>query len=246
MKLLPDGLDSPAWLHGESAFTTIRTRHGRPLLWEAHVARLEHTCAFLGLPTPDPALPTLDALLWGLLRLTVTATGTFWSHRPLSPGSRPEGGVLVRLTDAQVHPQLGVHKTGNYLPYRLAAYGAAPAFEGWLTDASGHVVDGSRTSPLFELDGALVCPIGGLPGVTRAAFLADHLYSRRAVRVTDLARVTGAWVCGSGVGIVPVRQIVGPGLAVSLLARWPRTAHDALVWPKDAEEEETLSTNPGN
>ncbi|WP_309573166.1 aminotransferase class IV [Deinococcus sp.] len=232
MKLLPDGLDSPAWLHGESAFTTIRTHHGRPLLWEAHVARLEHTCALLGLPTPDPALPALDALPWGLLRLTVTAAGTFWSHRPLRPGPRPDGGVLVRLTDVQVHPQLGAHKTGNYLPYRLAAQEAAPAFEGWLTDAWGHVVDGSRTSPLFELDGQLVCPLGGLPGVTRAAFLADLPHDRRAVQVADLARVTGAWVCGSGVGIVPVGEIVGPGLAVSLPARWPRTLNDALVWPE--------------
>ncbi|MFC3832100.1 MULTISPECIES: aminotransferase class IV [Deinococcus] len=233
MRALPEGVDSPAWLHGESAFTTVRTRHGRPLLPDAHLARLHDTCAFLGLPVPQTVLPDLDILPWGLLRLTVTASGTFWSHRPLTPGLPPVGGVDVRLTGVQVHPQLGVHKTGNYVPYRLAAQQAAPAFEGWLTDAAGHVVDGSRTSPLLELDGELVCPAGGLPGVTRAAFLAGRPHVQRAVSVTDLPRMTGAWLCGSGVGVVPVRRLDGPGLSLELPVRWPQTTDDALVWPED-------------
>ncbi|THF84975.1 aminotransferase class IV [Deinococcus sp. KSM4-11] len=231
MKPLPDGLDSPAGLHGESAFTTVRTRNGHPLLWDAHVARLRATCAFLGLPMPSAAFPHLDALPWGLFRLTVTATGTFWSQRPLSPGPRPTEGVDVRLTGVQVHPQLGAHKTGNYLPYRLAAQEAAPAFEGWLTDTAGHVVDGSRTSPLLELDGVLICPVGGLPGVTRAAFLSERPHVDRAVPVRDLRRLTGAWLCGSGVGIVPVRRLEGAGLDLTLPVRWPEVQEAALVWP---------------
>lgn len=235
---LPPGPDSGAWLHGESAFTTVRTRRGRPLLWEAHLARLADTCAFLGLPplpgdTPPPAL---DPLPWGLLRLTATRQGLSWTQRPLAPGPRPVGGVRVQLTDVQVHLQLARHKTGNYLPYLLAGRAAAraKAFEGWLTDAAGNVVDGGRTSPLLEIAGQLVIPAGGLPGLTRAAFAADQPVQERPVERGELPHVTRAWICGSGVGVVPVREISGEGWRLGLPASWPETADPALVWPDPA------------
>lgn len=234
VKALPDGVNDPAWLHGASAFTTVRTRLGAALLWPEHLARLRDTCAFLGLPAPDTHLPPPDAHPWGLLRVTVTEGGTFASHHPLTPGPRPEGGVTIRLTGVQVHPQLGAHKTGNYLPYRLAAQQAAPAFEGWLLDAYGQVVDGSRTSPLLELGGELVVPAGGLPSVTRAAFLRGTPHVTRPVHAGELARVTRAWVCGSGVGTVPVARIEGLSgeyPARDLGVQWPDTTDPALVWP---------------
>lgn len=236
MRPLPPGVQAPAWLLGESAFTTLRTWDGAPLLWEAHLARLRGTCAWLGLPDPDEALPPLDRTGWGLLRVTVTAEGTFHSWRPLAPGPRPAGGVAVQLTGIQVHPQLAEHKTGSSLPYLLAgrAAAAAGAFEGWLTDGAGHLVDGSRTAPLLELDGRLVVPSGGLPGVTRAAFLAGRAAETRPVGVAELPRVSRAWVCGSGVGVVPVRRIEGEGWSVDLPAEWPAVTDRALVWPGEA------------
>nr|WP_184030532.1 aminotransferase class IV [Deinococcus budaensis] len=237
MRPLPPHLDSGAWRHGESAFTTVRTRWGRPLLWAAHLARLAHTCAVLDLPAPpgDPPPPALDPLPWGLLRLTATREGVFWTHRALAPGPRPAGGVRVHLTAAQVHPQLARHKTGNYLPYLLAGREAARAgaFEGWLTDAAGRVVDGGRTSPLLEIAGQLVVPAGGLPGLTRAAFLAGRPVQERPVSTGALPGVTRAWVCGSGVGVVPVREISAEGWRLGLPARWPGTTDPQLVWPAE-------------
>lgn len=233
MRPLPPELDTGAWLHGVTAFTTVRTHRGLPLLWAAHLARLAATCAWLGLPAPEGEPPALDPLPWGLLRLTATPEGLFWSHRPLQPGSRPAGGVRVRVTDVQVHPQLAAHKTGNALPYRLAGRAAerAGAFEGWLRDGAGNVVDGSRTSPLLELGGRLVVPSGGLPGITRAHFLRGRAFEARPVSVAELARVTRAWVCGSGAGVVPVRELVGEGWQRSLPALWPNVTDPALVWP---------------
>jgi 4-amino-4-deoxychorismate lyase len=228
VNILPALLDDPAWLHGASAFTTVRTRHGRALNWEAHWARLAGTCAFLGLPAPEPDLPTLEAFAWGLLRVTVAAGGTFALHRPLTPGPRPQSGVHVHLTDLQPHPQLAAHKTGNYLPYRLAA---PNAFEGWLLDGSGHVVDGSRTSPLLEIGGRLVLPAGGLPGLTRAAFLEGQDFETRPVSAAELPEISRAWICGAGVGILPVQEITGPGLRLELPVQWPQTEHEGLVWP---------------
>lgn len=233
MRPLPSGVEASAWLHGVTAFTTIRTQWGRPLLWEAHLARLAGSCAFLGLPGPGAELPPLDPLPWGLLRVTVTEEGAFWSHRPLRPGPRPSGGVSVQVTGGQVHPRLAGHKTGNYLPYLLAGREAARAgaFEGWLTDGAGNVVDGGRTSPLLEFGRRLVVPAGGLPGITRGAFLEGRRFEERPVGVSELPRITRAWICGSGVGIVPMREIRGDGWEVRLPAVWPEVNDPALVWP---------------
>lgn len=231
MKLLPDHLNSPSWLHGATAFTTVRTRYGQALHWAAHLGRLQSTCTFLGLSAPDSELPVLDPLPWGLARVTVTAGGTFLSHRSLHAGPRPETGVQVRLTGVQVHPQLALHKTGNYLPYRLAMQAADGAFEGWLQDSSGCVVDGSRTSPLLRLNGQLVVPAGGLPSVTRAAYLSGLEFTERSVQVNELPQVTAAWVCGSGTGVVPVSELHTPAGTLVLGVHWPEVSDPALLWP---------------
>ncbi|MEW6420527.1 MAG: aminotransferase class IV [Deinococcota bacterium] len=238
MRPLPPALDTGAWLHGATAFTTVRTRWGDPLLWEAHLARLAATCAWLGLPAPDGGRPILDPLPWGLLRLTATPDGLFWSHRPLRPGPRPARGVSVRVTRQQVHPGLAGHKTGNFLPYLLAGREAARAgaFEGWLMNAAGNVVDGGRTSPLLELGGRLVLPAGGLPGITRAAFLKGQAFEERPVAVSELPHVTRAWVCGSGVGVVPVCEIIGEGWQITSPAAWPDVTDPALLWPEEQAE----------
>ncbi|MFC4637617.1 aminotransferase class IV [Deinococcus hohokamensis] len=233
MKLLPPTLDDPAWLHGESVFTTLRTFRGQALHWPAHRRRLQDSCAAVGLPAPDPELPPLAAFPWGLARVTVTRGGTFLSQRPLSPGPLPGQGVRVALTGIQVHPQLAAHKTGNYLPFRLAAREAGDAFEGWLQDAAGHLVDGSRTSPLLDLGGELVVPAGGLPGITRALYLAGKAWSTRPVHVSELPGLRAAWICGSGVGIVPVSGLELPAGPLTLTVRWPAVSDPALRWPAD-------------
>ncbi|MDO4263089.1 MAG: aminotransferase class IV [Deinococcus sp.] len=232
---LPAALSAPAALHGASAFTTIRTRRGQPLLWPEHLARLSATAALLGLPVPrgtEP--PKLEPLAWGLLRLTLTADGLYWSHAALDAGPKPRAGVSVALTSWQVHPQLAAHKTGNYLPYRLAAAKAkaAGAFEGWLRLADT-LADGSRTAPLLELGGELVVPAGGLPSVTRAHHLAGKKFSERPVALAELPHLTRAWICGSGVGVVPVRELwLEDGKRVELEAQWPAEVDGVTGWPE--------------
>ena len=228
MRPLPPAGQTPAALHGASAFTTVRVQGGEALLWPRHLARLTASCAFLDLPSPEGDLPDLPPGTH-LLRVTVTEGGTFFGFRPLHPGPRPEGGVSVVLTDWQTHPQLAGHKTGNYLPYRLAGAQAtaAGAFEGLLTDAAGRVVDGSRTSPVLELGGRLVVPAGGLPSTTRAHWLAGQEYDERPVHRSELAQVTRAWICGAGIGVVPVCQLGSKPLPIL----WPDVTHPALCWP---------------
>ena len=240
MTLLPLPFDDPTWLHGRTAFTTIRTHDGVPLLWEAHLARLANTCAFLGLPDPTPEAEAVPAILQGRpqgrLRLTATERALYWSETDLPHlPAQVLGGVTVRVTGMQVHPQLAAHKTGNYLPYVLAAREAEAtgAFEGLLTDYAGHVVDGSRTSLLLAYDDELVVPSGGLPGVTRAALLSawGRTAVTRPVATADLARADRAWLCGSGIGVLPVRSVSWPDGERDLHPERPPVDHPALVPP---------------
>ena len=234
MKPLPEELKSSAWIYGVTAFTTVRTRWGIPLHLELHLTRLAATCAWLDLPQPTSKLPLLDPLPWGLLRLTVTPEGVFWSHQALNPKPRPLQGVRIRMTDVHVHEQLAMHKTGNYLPYLLAGREAvrAEAFEGWMLGHAGNLVDGSRTSPLLELGGQLIVPVGGLPSVTRAVFITGRSFDKRQVPVQQLSQLTRAWVCGSGIGIVPVREIIGGSWRTALSPCWPDVTDPALMWPE--------------
>jgi len=235
---LPDVTNEPAWLHGRTVFTTVRTQGGAPLLWASHVARLSASCDALRLPDPTPTagevLRCLQPLPEGRLRLTVGASGAWFSHAPLARVSH--AAVRVHVTDVQVHPQFARHKTGNHLPYALASAQAvdAGAFEGWLVDAAGNVVDGARSGLLLETRDGYVVPSGGLPSVTRAALL-DELQlpvTERRVHVSELGRVRRAWIMGSGVGVLPVASLSWAGGARDLDVSWFPVTHPALIPPR--------------
>lgn len=235
---LPPELRQPFALHGVSVFSTLRTRFGEPLLLAAYLQRMRRSAEAFGLPeTPTPNLPDLEAFPWGLLRLTQTAEGLFFSHSPLTAGPRPTAGVSVAVSSWRVHPQLALHKTGCYLPYRLAM-AEVNAFEAWLPDATGRfLADGSRTAPVLLIDGRLTAPAGGLPSVTRAAWLgalaAKGLFAlERHVGLSELSHVQAAWICGSGVGVVPVSSISLETEEKHLLVIWPNLKHPALIWPQ--------------
>lgn len=241
MTALPHALNDPAWLHGVTAFTTVRVRDGVPLLWEAHLTRLAGTCAFLGLPDPSSEAEAVRARLGrhreGRLRLTVTSGGLLATEGTLAKLPREvRSGVRVVVTDVRVHPQLAAHKTGNYLPYVLAGREAAArgAFEGLLLDAGGGaVVDGSRTGLLLDVDGTLIVPHGGLPSVTRAALLEawGRPWSCRAVGPDDLRRATHVWIAGSGVGVLSVREVLLGGQVLTFEVRDVPALHPAFAPP---------------
>ncbi|WP_293913983.1 aminotransferase class IV [Deinococcus sp.] len=230
---LPPELNHPAWLHGLSAFTSVRLHWGAPQFWPMHRARLAATCALLGLSPPGELEipPEAAAAEFTLLRLTVTDAGQFVSWRPL--GSRASGGVHVHVGGQQVHPQWGAHKTGNYLPYVLALREArrVGAFEGLLTDGAGRVVDGSRSSLLIRSGGEILEPVGGLDGVTRSVFIqenAEH-WRREALSLYDVQTAEALWLCGSGIGVRPVSQLSGDGWALNFEPEAVRSEQPGLV-----------------
>lgn len=238
MNDLPEAFQDSAWLHGATAFTTLRTQRGLPLLWAEHLDRLADTCAFLGLPDPRPALSggpgPLEAFPEGRLRLTVAASGLWRSHTPLPPQD-VQDGVRVWLSEVQVHPQLAGHKTGNYLPYLLARREAQArgCFEALLRGARGEVVDGGISGVVAELDGVLTVPLGSLPSVTRACWRAEAGGTWREGSLTPavLRAAARLWLCGSGLGVLPVAELRGPGWARSYPVLWPEVRHPALKPP---------------
>lgn len=213
---LPEGF----LYHGYSVFTTLRAEGGKPLWLEEHLFRLRRHAEALGLSYPgDRAfLEDLGVLLTAFpqapcLRLRLTVGEGMWlsevrPYTPLPPAFYQEG-VRAVLTPYRVHPDLARYKTGNYLPYRLALQAAKGegAFEGLLLDAGGHVVDGSRTSPLLYREGVLYLLEGGLEGITRekvaeAARGLGFRVERTFLRPEALAGTI--LLAGSGVGLLSV------------------------------------------
>ncbi len=227
-RLLIDGVPAEvvpvgSWaLHGATVFTTVRVEDGRPLLWDRHLARLSRHAAALGIDHPgDAALERdLDALRETgprlLLRLTLGQGIRLAGARVHVPPPRTvyTQGVNVVVTGVRVHPDLAAYKTGSYLPFLLARREAEAvgAFEALLRDAEGHVVDGSRTSPILYRRGGLDLLAGGLEGITREAVAREAerlgLMSRRLhLGPSEIEAVGGEGqllLAGSGVGLVPV------------------------------------------
>lgn len=241
LEVLDPKLNHPAWLHGHSAFTSIRLHWGAAQFWPQHHQRLAQTCQLLGLPTPPTTLQLvsdiqsrLEQTEYALLRLTITSVGAFVSWRSLERSSTASSlGAEVMLSGQQVHPQWAEHKTGNYLPYTLALRQAQQlgAFEGLLTDAAGNIVDGSRSGLLLRIGGAWVVPKGGLPSITRAAYLAELKadYAVKLLSTEDLQHAQAIWLCGSGVGVRPVGRITAAAWTQDYALEPAQTEHVGLV-----------------
>ncbi|PZA07036.1 MULTISPECIES: aminotransferase class IV [unclassified Meiothermus] len=180
----PVGTSLPeSFWHGFFVFTTLRLEGGEPLWLPEHLERLRHHAEALGIAFPGFGALEREVEHYReqrsdlLLRLAVAPEGYASSARPFAPPPEPAYtyGVSVHVTSLRVHPDLGRYKSGNYLPYRLARREAEQegCFEGLLLDVHGHVVDGSRTSPLLWRDGELWVLEGGVEGITRQKVV-DH------------------------------------------------------------------------
>ena len=210
--------------HGAGLFETIRIRHGRALRLDAHLARLAHGAAFLGLEAP-PETHVVDAFLEnhtrcgqlssGVLRLfavdesLIVSLATWEGSRP----ARIDIAISHRVVRRSANP-LNRFKTMAYLENLLLTREAEDRalFEVIALNEAGRLTDGGRTS-LFLLAGErlLTPPLadGALPGIARGVLLEAGLAEELSLEAEDLKQAEGALLTNALHGVVPVHGVEG-------------------------------------
>ncbi|MBZ8142251.1 aminodeoxychorismate synthase, component I [Rubrivivax gelatinosus] len=214
---------------GFELIETVRADgEGRLPLLDRHLARLRASAEELGFALdPNAARRALEAAaaagvgLAQRLRLTLAHDGRLALVRaPLAP--LPPGPVRLLLADAplpETRP-LSAHKTTERALYDagVRAAEAAGAFDTLFFGSDGRLVEGGRSTVFVQLDGRWCTPPladGALPGVQRAALLADPSWDALERRITraELARAERVVVCNALRGVLEVAGLIDAAAA---------------------------------
>ena len=220
--------------YGDGLFETVRVHAGRPVWWEAHVARLALGAGRLGIAAPaaDWLRGQVDALLArsggdGVLKLVLTrgAGGRGYrasvgqpptlvlSRHPL-PAPVPTPLVLrwcsLRMA---LQPALAGLKHLNRLEQVLARaeWRDEGIHEGLLLDAAGRVACATSANVFARVDGRWLTPRMddcGVAGVARAWLLANVPGAAQAtLRPADVNGADALFLCNAVRGILPVGRL---------------------------------------
>jgi len=186
--------------YGDGLFETLAVQNGAPLLWDAHLARLQAGTARLGIRASDATRLRAEADRLcrgtgrGVLKIVITrgvgargyradSTSTptrvlILSDWPDYPAANAQAGVDVRLcrTRLSAQPALAGLKHLNRLEQVLARAEWGDEYaEGLMSDDSGNIVEGTMTNLFLVREGGLTTPAldrCGVEGVMRAQVLA--------------------------------------------------------------------------
>lgn len=210
--------------HGAGLFETIRIRNGRAVRLEAHLQRLAHGAAFLGMDHP-PELHEVedhlkrhtnaDQLASGVLRLLAVDQELMVSLAPWEPQrpARIDIAVGQRVVRRSANP-LTRFKTMAYLENLLLTREAEDRalFEAIALNEHGRLTDGGRTSLFLVLEGRVLTPpvsAGALPGIARGVLLEGSLAQEAELTPQDLERAEAAFLTNALHGVVPVHGVEG-------------------------------------
>jgi len=228
-------------LYGDGVFRTLRAFGGRALHWPLHYLKLQNDCALLGIPCPDfPLLSAeLDELLKihpnSVMKLIVTrGTGNrgyapspqveatrIWEASP-SPEYPADWAVKgIRACWCQLRlaqqPRLAGIKHLNRLENVLAAgeLESKDFAEGLLMDASGNVIEGTRSNLFLVMQGKLVTPDlsrCGVAGVQRDRVIEwakrQHMPVQvRNVSQDDVLQADEVFLVNSIMDMWPIREL---------------------------------------
>ena len=210
--------------HGAGLFEVIRIRQGRALRLDAHMARLAHGAAFLGLEAP-PETHVVEAYLEnhtdclrlpsGVLRLLavddrlIVTLAPWTAFRP----QRIDIAIGHRVVRRSANP-LNRFKTMAYLENLLLTREAEDRalFEVIALNEYGRLTDGGRMS-LFVIRGErlLTPPLadGPLPGIARGALLQVGLAEEAPLTPRELEQAEAAFLTSALKGVVPVNGVEG-------------------------------------
>ncbi len=192
--------------------------------WAGHRARLADSARYFGVALDDAAVDRAlkEALAGGppvdrLVRLTVSdAAGPAVEVRPLAPDA---GGPVTLAVDEEpvdpARPQW-FHKVTDRSPYTTRAARHPGADQVVLVNRRGEVTETSVATLAVHLEGRWCTPpldAGCLPGVARAALLADGTLVERAITVAELRQADAVAVVSSARGWREAVLVPGPPTA---------------------------------
>lgn len=192
---------------------TLRREDGCYPRLAGHLERLRRSAAWLGFACDEVRIAELLAGqpvvgTWRV-RLTLAKDGSI-DVQAFPLGVEPSGAryaVLAASTIESGYP-LRRHKTTDRAQYDAALKGLdgdPQLFDVVFLNERGEVAEGARSNVFVERDGVLLTPpleSGALPGVLRAALLADGLAREAVLYPADLA--DGFWLGNALRGLVRV------------------------------------------
>jgi branched-chain amino acid aminotransferase/4-amino-4-deoxychorismate lyase len=230
-------IDDRGFLLGDGLFETVLFKDGQPVLWEAHLSRLNRGCAAIGLPPPDPTLLEAEARQavaeQGLgearaaVRLTWTAgSGGRGLGRPesLDPrlavfaaaSERPESPASVVVSNIRRNPRSPTArlKSLNYLDNVLARRDALGegADEAVMLSTAGHVACASAANLFWIAEGRLYTPsldCGVLDGIVRGQLIAQAPVIEVRAELDALLQAEAAFLTSSLIGIRRIGVLAG-------------------------------------
>jgi 4-amino-4-deoxychorismate lyase len=228
-------------LYGDGVFRTLRTSGGQALQWPLHYQKLQNDCALLGISCPDFSL--LSAELGELLKIhpnsvmkLIVTRGTgnrgyapsplvevtrIWeaSRLPEYPADWAKKGIRTRWCQLRLaqQPRLAGIKHLNRLENVLAAgeWEDKDIAEGLLMDASGNVIEGTRSNLFLVKHGKLVTPDlsrCGVAGVQRDRVIEwakrQHMPVQvRDVSQDDILQADELFLVNSIMALWPIREL---------------------------------------
>lgn len=249
------------WRLGDGVFSTLRAVDGRPQRLAAHVARLRHDAAALGITgldadRLDEAARTVAARNAEdhadlVLRLVVTR-GPVAPDAPFGAVSRtPTVAVLASPAPAPTGPVRCITVAGGRRPaaikstswawsgQAIAAARAADAHTALFTE-DDEVLEAAAANVVVVRGGIAVTPPADgrlLPGTTRALLLAAGHCTEAAVPTTDLATAEEVVLLSAVRGAVPVVAVddhtIGDGAPGPVATALAAALRDAGVGPPE-------------
>ncbi|AZZ91545.1 aminodeoxychorismate lyase [Hahella sp. KA22] len=242
--------------YGDGLFETILVVDGRPVLWNEHLARLRMGCELLRIPyvvNGNSLLARLDELLAEnkdmsckcILKIIVTRGGGGRGYalpekqcpvEILGLFAAPDvvsiqalgGSVRTLKSQAVEYGECAGLKHLNRLEQVLASIELdGRAFEGLMFDASGCLVEGTRTNIFLWDEGRIFTPTlarSGVKGVLRQYILNSapewglHIDEVDITRA-ELKKIKGMALVNSVMGVIPVNQLDGKLLNIDCVIK---------------------------
>ena len=235
------GIRDRGLLYGDGVFRTFLATKGKISRWPLHYQKLQHDCSALGITCPEVSMLSTqlnDLLLQhpdGVVKLIVTrgegargytpptgaAATIIWDVSPLPayPADWATYGIKARLCQLRLSQQsrLAGIKHLNRLENVLAAAESndTQVAEGLLMDASGNVIEGTRSNLFLVSQGRLTTPDlsrCGVAGVQRERVMAWAARHNMPLKVRDIGldevmHADELFVVNSIIGLWPVREL---------------------------------------